>query len=69
MAEPLVKSVRLHSNAVMCLAADDNYIISGSKDCTMVVYDCRADKILKKIRVYTHTDTHALLTHTELLTL
>ncbi|XP_042337433.1 F-box/WD repeat-containing protein 9-like [Plectropomus leopardus] len=50
-AEPLVKSLRLHGNAVMCLAADDKYIISGSKDCTVAVYDRRAGKGLKKLRL------------------
>ncbi|XP_071383965.1 F-box/WD repeat-containing protein 9 [Centroberyx affinis] len=50
-AEPLVKSLRLHSNAVMCLAADDKYIISGSKDCTVAIYDRRAGKPLKKLRL------------------
>lgn len=50
-AEPLIKSVHLHGNAVMCLAADDTYIISGSEDCTVAVYDCRAMKALKKIKV------------------
>ncbi|XP_075994860.1 F-box/WD repeat-containing protein 9 [Genypterus blacodes] len=48
-AEPLVKSLRLHANAVMSLVADDKYIISGSRDCTVVVYDRRAGKALKKI--------------------
>lgn len=56
-AEPLVTSLHLHGNAVMCLAADDRYIISGSKDCTVAVYDCRAGKGLKKIRVDAHTQT------------
>uniref|UniRef100_A0A673GI51 Uncharacterized protein n=1 Tax=Sinocyclocheilus rhinocerous TaxID=307959 RepID=A0A673GI51_9TELE len=31
-ADPLVKSLRLHSDAVLCLASDDQYILSGSKD-------------------------------------
>lgn len=57
-AEPLVKSVRLHGNAVMCLAADDKYIISGSKDCTVAVYDRRAGKGLKRLRVDANTQTH-----------
>ncbi|KAM4597842.1 F-box/WD repeat-containing protein 9 isoform 2-T2 [Polymixia lowei] len=51
VAEPLVKSLRLHSNAVMCLAADDQYIVSGSKDRTVVIYDRRAGKALKKLRL------------------
>ncbi len=57
-AEPLVKSLRLHGNAVLCLAADDKYIISGSKDCTVAVYDRRAGKGLKRLRVWENTDTH-----------
>ncbi|KAM3860410.1 F-box/WD repeat-containing protein 9-like [Diretmus argenteus] len=56
VAEPLVKSLRLHSShgysdAVKCLAADDNYIISGSNDCTVAVYDRRAGKALKKLQL------------------
>lgn len=54
-AEHLVKSLRLHGNAVMCLAADDKYIISGSKDCTVAVYDRRAGKGLKRLRVDANT--------------
>lgn len=50
-AEPLVKSLRLHSNAVLCLAADDQYIISASKDHTVAVYDRRAGKPLQKLQV------------------
>lgn len=50
-AEPLVKSLRLHSNAVLCLAANDNYIISGSKDHTMAIYDRRAGKPLQKLQL------------------
>lgn len=51
VAEPLVKSLRLHSNAVICLAADDKYIVSGSTDCTVAMYDRRAGKALKRLRV------------------
>uniref|UniRef100_A0A3Q2QUZ7 F-box and WD repeat domain containing 9 n=1 Tax=Fundulus heteroclitus TaxID=8078 RepID=A0A3Q2QUZ7_FUNHE len=50
-AEPLIKSVRLHGDGVMCLAADDRYIISGSTDCTVAVYDRRALKALKRIKM------------------
>nr|XP_057905375.1 F-box/WD repeat-containing protein 9 [Doryrhamphus excisus] len=46
-----LKSLRLHTSAVMCLAADDKYMISASKDCTVAVYDRRADKFLNKVRL------------------
>lgn len=49
-AQPLVKSLRFHEN-VMCLAADDKYIIYGSKDRTAAVHDRRAGKNLKRIQV------------------
>lgn len=55
VAEPLVKSLRLHSNAVICLAADDRYIVSGSTDCTVAMYDRRAGKALKRLRVHSCT--------------
>lgn len=51
-AEPLVKSLRPHSKAVICLAADDKYILSGSTDCTVAMYDRRAGKALKRLRVH-----------------
>lgn len=54
-AEPLVKSLRLHSKAVMCLAADEKYIVSGSTDCTVAVYERRAGKALKRLRVDANT--------------
>lgn len=55
VAEPLVKSLRLHSNAVICLAADDRYIVSGSTDCTVAMYDRRAGRALKRLRVHSCT--------------
>ncbi|XP_060757500.1 F-box/WD repeat-containing protein 9 isoform X2 [Neoarius graeffei] len=53
-AEPLVKSLRLHSDIVLCLASDEQYIVSGSKDNTVAVYDRRAGKPLKKIHLKTY---------------
>jgi len=46
-----VHSLQHHSKAVICLSADDNYIISGSEDKTLVVYDRVAAKVLHKILV------------------
>ncbi|XP_061605724.1 uncharacterized protein fbxw9 isoform X2 [Phyllopteryx taeniolatus] len=51
-AVPLVKSLTHHTNSVLCLAADDKYIISASKDNTVVVHDRRADRRLYKVRVH-----------------
>ncbi|XP_077397536.1 F-box/WD repeat-containing protein 9 isoform X2 [Festucalex cinctus] len=50
-AIPLVKNFRYHGNSVMCVAADDKYIISASKDNTVVVHDRRAEKRLYKVRL------------------
>ncbi|TSK87536.1 F-box/WD repeat-containing protein 9 [Bagarius yarrelli] len=50
-AEPLVKSLRLHSDKVLCLASDEQYILSGSTDNTVAVFDRRAGKPLKKIHL------------------
>uniref|UniRef100_A0A672PSZ1 Uncharacterized protein n=1 Tax=Sinocyclocheilus grahami TaxID=75366 RepID=A0A672PSZ1_SINGR len=50
-ADPLVKSLRLHSDAVLCLASDDQYILSGSKDQTIALFDRRAGKLLQKVQV------------------
>lgn len=44
----------------MCLAADDKYIIYGSKDRTAAVHDRRAGKNLKRIQVRANTQTHRL---------
>lgn len=61
VAEPLVKSLRLHSNAVICLAADDRYIVSGSTDCTVAMYDRRAGRALKRLRVHSCTTSVVFL--------
>ncbi|XP_022087368.1 F-box/WD repeat-containing protein 9-like [Acanthaster planci] len=43
--------LRLHKMPVLCLASDNDYIISGSEDRTIAVFDRRAGKILKKIEL------------------
>ncbi|XP_077591548.1 F-box/WD repeat-containing protein 9 [Stigmatopora nigra] len=48
---PLVKTLEHHNNTILCLAADDQYVISASRDNTVVVHDRRADKRLIKIRL------------------
>lgn len=50
-ANPLVKSLRLHSDAVLCLAADDQFILSGSKDQSVALFDRRAGKLLQKVQL------------------
>lgn len=50
-ADPLVKSLRLHGDAVLCLVSDDQYIISGSKDQTVALFDRRVGKLLQKVQV------------------
>ncbi|KTG03442.1 hypothetical protein cypCar_00029307 [Cyprinus carpio] len=50
-ADPLVKSLHLHGDAVLCLAADDQYILSGSKDRTVALFDRRAGKLLQKVKL------------------
>ncbi|XP_077474763.1 F-box/WD repeat-containing protein 9 [Stigmatopora argus] len=50
-AVPLVKTLKHHSNSILCMAADDKYVISASRDNTVVVHDRRADKRLIKVRL------------------
>lgn len=46
-----MKSRRLHSSAVLSLAADDRFILSGSEDRTLVVFDRRAAAVLQRLQV------------------
>ncbi|XP_006023477.1 F-box/WD repeat-containing protein 9 isoform X1 [Alligator sinensis] len=50
-AQALVKSRRLHSSAVLSLAADDRFILSGSEDRTLVVFDRRAAAVLQRLQL------------------
>uniref|UniRef100_A0A8C8SLL9 F-box/WD repeat-containing protein 9 n=1 Tax=Pelusios castaneus TaxID=367368 RepID=A0A8C8SLL9_9SAUR len=50
-SQPLVKSRKLHSNAVLSLVADERFIISGSEDRTLVVFDRRANSVLQRLQL------------------
>lgn len=47
---PILKHI-LHKKPVICIAADDKYVISGSEDKSVIVYDKIAAKILQKLEV------------------
>uniref|UniRef100_A0A8D0DKX4 F-box/WD repeat-containing protein 9 n=1 Tax=Salvator merianae TaxID=96440 RepID=A0A8D0DKX4_SALMN len=47
----LVKSRKLHSSAVLSLAADERFIISGSEDRTLVCFDRRANSVLQRLQL------------------
>ncbi|KAL8211717.1 UNVERIFIED_CONTAM: F-box/WD repeat-containing protein 9 [Gekko kuhli] len=50
-SQPLVKSRKLHSSAVLSLAADERFIISGSEDRTLVCFDRRANSVLQRLQL------------------
>ncbi|KAL0611054.1 F-box/WD repeat-containing protein 9 [Plecturocebus cupreus] len=47
----LLKSQQLHSRPVLALLADDQHIISGSEDRTLVVVDRRANRVLQRLQL------------------
>lgn len=47
---PVLKHIS-HKKAVICIVADDKYVISGSEDKSVIVYDKVAAKILQKLEV------------------
>lgn len=47
----LLKCQQLHSRPVLALMADDQHIISGSEDRTLVVVDRRANRVLQRLQV------------------
>ncbi|XP_077183375.1 F-box/WD repeat-containing protein 9 isoform X2 [Paroedura picta] len=49
--QPLVKSRKLHSNAVLSLVADERFIISGSEDRTLVFFDRRTNSVLQRLQL------------------
>jgi F-box/WD-40 domain protein 9 len=48
-----ITTKKWHRQPVLCVAADANYIISGSEDKTFSVYDRRAGRVYKSIQVQT----------------
>ena len=57
-----VASYKEHSKPVLCVAATDRYIYSGSEDKSLCVWDRRAQSQLQKIKV---TVFVGLCTHRE----
>uniref|UniRef100_A0A8D2E1A2 F-box/WD repeat-containing protein 9 n=1 Tax=Theropithecus gelada TaxID=9565 RepID=A0A8D2E1A2_THEGE len=47
----LLKCQQLHSRPVLALMADDQHIISGSEDRTLVVVDRRANRVLQRLQL------------------
>ena len=43
---------RYHRRPVLCLAADDKYVVTGSEDKTIAVFDRRAGQVYKTMQVY-----------------
>jgi len=43
---------KFHRRPVLCVAADDDFVISGSEDKTISVYDRRANRVFKTIQVF-----------------
>ena len=43
---------RYHTKPVLCMTADDKYIVTGSEDKTIAVYDRRAADVYKTLEVY-----------------
>ena len=47
----IIGSLKYHDKPVLCMEADDKFIITGSEDKTLCFYDRRAAKIYKSVRV------------------
>ncbi|XP_060085970.1 F-box/WD repeat-containing protein 9-like [Ylistrum balloti] len=47
---------KFHRSPVLCVVADEKYVISGSEDKTMAIYDRRAGRVYKTIQ----TDSYAM---------
>ncbi|XP_030052800.1 F-box/WD repeat-containing protein 9 [Microcaecilia unicolor] len=50
-AHPLLQSQKVHSNAVLAILADERYILSGSEDRTLVIFDRRCNDVLQRLQL------------------
>nr|XP_033781058.1 F-box/WD repeat-containing protein 9 [Geotrypetes seraphini] len=50
-AHPLLQSRKVHSNAVLSILADDRYILSGSEDRTLVIFDRRCNGVFQRLQL------------------
>lgn len=46
-----IRKLKSHSGPVLCLTADERFIVSGSEDKTLSVYDKRASEVYKTLKV------------------
>ena len=46
-----ISKLKNHTKPVLCLSVDDRFIISGSEDQTLSVYDRRAAQVYKTVKV------------------
>ena len=51
LAGNIISRLKNHSRPVLCLSVDDKFIISGSEDKTLCVYDRRAAQVYKTVKV------------------
>lgn len=52
LENPYIKKLIGHQNNVRCLLMNDNFILSGSSDCTIKLWDLRNSKILKNFTIH-----------------
>ena len=70
-AAEILKYEVYHTQPVLTLAVDNNFILTGSEDKTVKIYDRRADKVYKTIEVGTNAVIYAFsapLQHWHLIT-
>ena len=51
-APSVVAEKRYHRKPILSVKATDKYIMTGSEDSTLVIYDRRADKVYKTLEVF-----------------
>ena len=50
----MVSGMKIHKRPILCLSVDQKYIVTGSEDKTVSVFDRTAGKVLKTIVVLMH---------------